>query len=150
MTTMRSLALLLSLLLAMSLLAESKVALSDLAWMTGEWGATLDGVEMEETWSTAAGGMLIGMHRDISKKGTFFEFLRIVETKDGIVFMAQPSGQPPTPFRLAEAGANNVVFVNPDNDFPKRILYWLEDAQLCARVQGDGNASEQWCWARRK
>src|SRR5688572_31525415 len=88
---MRRLTLLLSLALALPLCAETK--LSDLAWMSGHWAATIDDVEMEELWTPPRGGVLLGLHRDISKKRTSFEFLRIAETKDGIVFLAQPGGQ---------------------------------------------------------
>jgi hypothetical protein len=140
--------LLLSLLIALPLCAETK--LTDLAWMSGHWAATIDGVEMEEIWSSPAGGLLIGMHRDIGVQRTSFEFFRIAETKDGIVYLTQPGGRPATPFRLSEASANRVVFANPEHDFPKRILYWLQDGKLCARIEGDGQESnEQWCWAKR-
>ena len=143
---MRRLILLLSLIAVLPLRAETK--LTDLAWMSGYWAATIDGMEMEELWSTARGGLLLGMHRDISVKRTSFEFMRIAQTKDGIVYLAQPSGQPPTEFKLTESAGKRVVFSNPAHDFPKRIIYWMKDAQLCARVEGDGGAGEEWCWAR--
>jgi Domain of unknown function (DUF6265) len=145
---MRRLIFLLVLALAIPLTAETKIA--DLAWMTGHWTATIDGVEMEEAWSEPRGGLLLGVHRDISKKRTSFEFMRIAETPDGISFLAQPGGRPPVQFRLVESGDRRAVFANPAHDFPKRIIYWIEDAQLCARVEGDGEAHEQWCWSRSK
>jgi hypothetical protein len=144
---MRRLILLLSLAIALPLCAETKLA--DLSWMTGHWASTVDSVEMEELWSSPGGGMMLGLHRDISKKRTSFEFIRIEETKDGIVYLAQPGGRPPTPFKLTESTANRVVFANPEHDFPKRIIYWLHEGQLCARVEGDGESAEQWCWAKK-
>jgi len=145
---MRRLILLFTLALTLPLFGDPK--LTDLSWMTGHWAATIDGVQMEEVWLAPAGGLLVGMHRDISAKRTSFEYQRIAETKDGIVYLAQPSGQPPTPFRLIESSANRVVFANPQHDFPKRILYWLDGEKLCARVEGDGEDGEQWCWSRMK
>lgn len=145
---MRRLMLLLALTAALPLFAQAK--LDNLAWMTGHWAATIDGVEMEEVWLAPRGGLLVGMHRDISKKRTSFEYQRIAETKDGIVYLAQPSGQLPTPFRLTEMSGHHVVFANPEHDFPKRIIYWLKDGKLCARVEGDGESAEQWCWSRKK
>jgi hypothetical protein len=45
-----------------------------------------------------------------------------------------------------------VVFENPDHDFPQRILYWLEDADvLRARIEGteDGeNRGVEWTFRR--
>jgi hypothetical protein len=128
----------------------SAATVDDLKWMSGHWAATIDGVQMEEIWSAPAGGMLIGMHRDVRANGkTFFEFFRIAETADGIVYHAQPNGRPATPFKLIESSRERVVFANPENDFPKRIIYVLQDKRLCARIEGDGNAAEEWCWARR-
>lgn len=143
---MRRLILLLSLTLTLPLFAETKIA--DLSWLSGHWAATIKGVEMEELWMAPKGGVILGLHRDLSPKRTSFEFLRIAETKDGIFYLAQPGGKPPTPFKLSESSANRVVFANPEHDFPKRILYWLKDGKLCARVEGDGGEGEEWCWSR--
>jgi hypothetical protein len=143
---MRRLILLLSLTLSLPLFAATK--LDDLAWMAGRWTATIEGVQMEEIWLAPSGGLLLGMHRDVSAKRTSFEFLRIAETKDGIAYLAQPGGKAPTAFALAESSAHRVVFANPQHDFPKRILYWLDAGNLCARVEGDGGAGEEWCWSR--
>ena len=145
---MRRLLPILSLVLALPLFGEAKI--EDLSWMTGHWAATIDGVQMEEVWLAPGGGLLVGMHRDISAKRTSFEYQRIAETKDGIVYLAQPGGQPPTPFRLVESSANRAVFANPQHDFPKRILYWRDGEKLCARVEGDGESAEQGCWWRKK
>ena len=123
--------------------------LDDLRWMSGHWTLTKDGVVMEEIWSEPRGGVMIGMHRDARETRASFEFFRIAATDDGIVYFAQPGGRPPTPFALAESGESRAVFANPQHDFPKRIIYWREDAQLCARVEGDGEAAEQWCWSRK-
>lgn len=120
-----------------------------LGWMSGRWSATINGVEMEEIWTTPRGGMLVGLHRDVSAKRTSFEFMRIEQTKEGIAFIAQPSGGAATIFPLLESSARRVVFANPQHDFPQRIIYELRDGQLCARVEGEGNAAEEWCWSRR-
>ena len=94
---------------------------------------------------------MLGMHRDVSgSRPAFFEFLRIEAGPEGIVYLAQPKGAPPTPFRLAEVGERRVLFENPDHDFPTRILYWLgEDGALNARVEGTRGgavAAESWRW----
>ena len=144
--------LLLCSLLALPLFAGDP-KLADLSWMSGHWSATIDGTEMEEVWLAPKGDVMTGMHRDVRANGkTFFEFLRIAQTSDGIVYLAQPKGQPPTPFKLVESSQDRVVFANPDHDFPQRILYALRDGRLCARVEGPQNGkdvNEEWCWARR-
>lgn len=144
--------LVLSLLLTLSgtAAAEERLSADALAWMSGRWAASIDGVQMEEVWTAPAGGLLLGLHRDVRGNGRVaFEFLRIAEEDSGLVFIAQPSGRPPTRFPLVEAGAHRVVFGNPDHDYPKRIVYWRDGDALCARVEGDQpTAGEQWCWPR--
>ncbi len=132
------------------LLAASAHAADFPAWMTGSWGATVDGVKMEEHWTTADGGIMLGTHRDVRADGKVsFEFIRIVKKDGTLVYMAMPGGRPPTSFPLKEAAASRIVFENLKHDFPQRIIYWRDGKQLCARVEGmmGGKVEgEQWCW----
>ena len=122
-------------------------------FMTGSWSSESNGVRMEEHWTSAAGGVMLGMHRDIGKK-TSFEFLRIEQAEDGsLVYHAQPSGRPATPFKLKSISDSKVVFENAEHDFPQRIIYWRKGERLCARVEGTIGGkleSEEWCWNRSK
>ncbi|HVS02327.1 MAG TPA: DUF6265 family protein, partial [Thermoanaerobaculia bacterium] len=112
--------------------------LADLAWMTGSWEGTSGEVRMEEHWTAPAGGLMVGMHRDVGEGRSFFEFLRLEETAAGITYLASPRGRPATPFPLVEVGEQRAVFANPEHDFPQRIVYWREGARLCARIEGPG------------
>ena len=124
-----------------------------LAWMAGTWAGEKDGVHVEEVWTDARGGALLGLHRDV-KGGRMvsWEFLRIAATPDGVVYFASPRSAPPTPFRLVETGDKRAVFENKAHDFPQRILYWIDAAgALHARIEGpqDGKTvSEEWVWTR--
>ena len=121
-------------------------------WMAGSWRGTVDGVTMEEHWTSAAGDVMLGMHRDVrSGVKTSFEFARIEKKGDTLVYQAMPGGRPATPFTLKESSAQRVVFENPEHDFPQRIIYWRESNRLCARVEGTiggKSESEQWCWEK--
>ena len=135
----------------MNVLASILLAatLQDVAWMAGHWSGTSNGVTMEEVWLAPSGGLMTGMHRDVKGERTlFFEFLRIEATKDGVVYFAQPKGNPPTPFKLVEASATRAVFANPEHDYPQRIIYFLREGKLCARTEGEGHEAEEWCWSR--
>ncbi len=120
-------------------------ALAHLAWLAGSWAGEAEGARMEEHWALPAGGLMLGMHRDVSPRGTFFEYLRIERRADGIHYVAQPRGGAPTAFRLVESRPRRAVFENPAHDHPRRILYWLDGAGLHARVEGREGASE-WLW----
>ena len=122
-------------------------------WMAGTWAGTADGLEMEEVWTPAKGGSMLGLHRDVrSGRTTSFEFLRIEVSPDAVTYWGSPQGRPATPFRMVESAPNRIVFANPEHDFPTRILYWLsEDGLLHARIEGTLKgkpASEEWSWRR--
>lgn len=121
------------------------------AFLAGSWGATIDGVAMEEHWTDAAGGVMVGMHRDVRADGrASFEYARVAPYEGGIAYLASPGGAPATPFRMTASTPERVVFENPDHDFPQRIVYWRgEHDALCARVEDLAvTHSEQWCWPR--
>lgn len=141
---MRSL--LLCLALALPLSAAPKIA--DLAWMTGHWSSSSNGWTREEIWIAPAGGVMLGMHRDARDGKAMFEFIRIAETAEGIVYHAQPGGRPPTPFTLTGVSSERAVFENPQHDFPQRITYTLREEELCARVEGGDEKPQEWCWTR--
>ena len=135
--------------------ADEPPTLEALRFMVGSWAAELDGVAMEEWWTEPAGGVMLGLHRDVRPgKPAFFEYLRVEATDDGLVYMASPAGREPTPFRLVELDGERVVFANPDHDFPQRIVYWKPDARnLCARAEADREGKtvgSQWCWNRNR
>jgi hypothetical protein len=124
---------------------------ASLGWLAGSWSGTANGEESEEHWTAPKGGVMLGLHRDVKGgRVVAFEFLRIQETPEGLAYLAQPKGNPPTPFPLAESGPRRVVFANPKHDFPQRILYWLDaDGALHARVEGPPGGKEvamEWTW----
>jgi hypothetical protein len=130
---------------ALPLFADAK--LEDLSFMAGHWS----GGGIEEVWLAPKNGLMTGMNRTIHNGRASFEFFRIAETKDGIVYLTQPGGRPATAFKLISLEGERATFANPEHDFPKRILYFRKDAQLCARIEGDEpNDAQEWCWSRVK
>jgi len=129
----------------------SETTVDALAWLAGSWTSEQQGVAMEEYWTEPGGGIMLGLHRDLPPgKKAFFEFLRIEETQGGLVYHASPRGAPPTPFRMISLEKRKVVFENPDHDYPKRILYWIDDEEvLHARIEGDRpEQASEWRWRR--
>jgi hypothetical protein len=121
-----------------------------LAWMAGSWKGDSGGAAVEEHWTAPSAGSMIGMNRTVfGGRKVSFEFLRIEARPDGVFYIASPGGRPPTPFKLKETSKEKVVFENPEHDFPQRVLYWRNGAELCARVEGkqkEKPAAEEWCW----
>jgi hypothetical protein len=132
--------------------APQEPTLADLAWLAGHWSVELGPTRVEEVWLAPAGGFLLGMNRTVPKSGSGqFEYLRIEQREDGIVYVASPGGRTPTDFPLADFGKDFVLFANPEHDFPKEIRYELTKDGLRARVSGDADGKEQaeeWTWKR--
>ena len=125
--------------------AESpKSAIEVFSWMAGCWEGKGDNRQLEEHWTQPAGQSMLGMSRVLAGgKTVAFEFMRILEDERGIVFIAQPSGQKETPFRLSQFKNQQATFENPDHDFPQRIIYRKEpDGSLLARIEGKENGKE--------
>ncbi len=128
--------------------AESVVAedtkVSNLAWMTGHWCSDNGSEHIEEIWTSASGGMLLGMAK--TTKGdrvVAFEFLRIVTVDSVPSYIAQPGGAAATPFRWTAGGSDWARFENPEHDFPKRIEYRRTGDTLKADTAGPAeNGSE--------
>jgi len=109
-----------------------------LSWLAGAWRGVQDHGAYEEQWLAPAGGAMLGLSRFVEGgRMRSFEFLRIEEHADGLVFTASPSGQATTSFKLARIAGRRVEFENLEHDFPVRIIYFLESTDtLAARVEG--------------
>lgn len=130
---------------------ETTPDITHLSWMAGNWtGAATGRAVSEEHWIAPAGGAMLGMSRTIARERMVaFEFLRIERRADGIYYVAQPNGRPPTDFKLTKMEAKLAVFENPQHDFPKMITYRIDsDATLVATVEGSGGKKQEFRFTR--
>jgi hypothetical protein len=113
-------------------------------WLSGCW-ASVDGEPGSgEQWMAPAGRSMFGISRTVRDGTTVaFEFMRIAEDEHGkVVFVALPSGQKPTTFELISLSENEVVFENPEHDFPQRVIYRLMPGnRLTGRIEGTVNGT---------
>lgn len=128
-----------------------------LGWLTGHWRTATDPLASgpawtEEIWSSTEGGMMLGLSRT---HGAYriraWEFMRIAREEDGgALFYGSPNGAPPVAFKLVRASAGEAVFENPKHDFPQRIVYRLDGAELVATVSLiDGAKPMSWRFRRK-
>lgn len=130
-------------LLAMTIAASSnasqKSGIEQLEWFAGCW-ALEDGKERtEEMWMKPAGQSMLGMSRTVAGGRTVFtEQIQIRETNGQLAYIvALGMGAKPTVFKLIKSSDNEVVFENPEHDFPQRIIYRRDSADaLFARIEG--------------
>lgn len=127
-----------------------KASLAQLAWMAGDWQMSDGDKVVEEHWMAPKGGLMLGIGRTVEGgRAVEFEFMRIEQKGDGLVYLASPGGRLATPFPLVERGETSAVFEST-LEFPRRVSYQKNaDGSLTARIEGtrDGKpATKEWTW----
>lgn len=83
---------------------------------------------------------------------TFWEHMRIERGPDGkLAFVAIAADQQPVRFGAVRAGDKicEIIFENPDHDYPQRIRYWREGDILKAEISLlDGSKAVQFLFNR--
>ncbi len=96
------------------------VSIESLSWMVGAWTGKMGKAGIEEHWIPPAGKTMMAVARTVVGDRTVaFEFLRIEQRPDAIVYIAQPGGRPPTEFRLTASTPTSATFENPQHDHPE-------------------------------
>jgi hypothetical protein len=123
----------------------NKFQIEQLKWMSGGWKNTRGSTVTEEHWTQPAAGTMIGMGRTIAgEKTVFYEYLRIESRRDGIFYVAHPKARAGTDFKMVRGDDHEIVFENPQHDFPKRIIYRrAPDGSMTARVEGNPGDKEK-------
>lgn len=127
--------------------------LAPLAWLAGCWHGNVNQRDYREHWMPLRGGLLIGVSETVMRgKSIEYEYLRLEPRADGVYYIANPSGQKETAFKLTETRVDKVadrndeifVFTNPEHDFPKKISYRRgTEGWLYADVEGIVRGSER-------
>jgi hypothetical protein len=123
---------------------SAKVTIESFAFMKGCWAIERPErkVQIVEQWMAPAGGTMIGMSRTMRDgKTTGWEYMRIESGDSGIFFVSKPKeNKEETYFRLKTSAMNELVFENPDHDFPQRVMYRASGPDsLNARIEGTQN-----------
>lgn len=120
--------------------AAASQTVLDLAFMSGCWRAPIDGGFMEEIYTEAAEGLMLGMTRYVRGESVVdFELTRIERRDDGVFLVPYPRGNPsPAAFRLTRATGEEAMFEAPEHDFPRRVRYRRDGDGLAVRID-DGS-----------
>jgi hypothetical protein len=118
---------------------EAADSLGRASWLAGCWELAAGERMTHETWMKPLGGTMLGMSRTVIKGRTVeFEYLRMEERNGDLFYVALPSGQLETAFKLVEQTDSLLRFSNPTHDFPQSIRYRrLSDGSLLAQIEGE-------------
>lgn len=117
-----------------------------LVWLSGCWELNKNDLKITEQWMKPFGNTMLGMSRTVKNNVTMeYEFLQIYKDEIGdIYYVAMPSGQEKTRFKLVWLSDDEAVFENFEHDFPQRIRYFLNSSEtLEALISGNVNGNEK-------
>jgi uncharacterized protein DUF6265 len=129
-------------------------SLQALRFMTGCWrGPAGGGAILEEYYTAPAANLMLGVSRYVrGGKVTDYEFTSIEQRDSDLVITPRPKDQAPASFRLRRLTEGEVVWANPQHDFPQVIIYrQVPPDSLVARVEGpgpQGTRAMEWRMAR--
>lgn len=123
--------------------APAHAAATDAAWLTGCWEFTRGSRHVVEHWTAPEGGALLGVSRTVADgKLADYEFLIIRERDGKLEYVAKPSRQAEAVFVASLVTNEEIVFENPEHDFPQRIRYKKQaDGGVTARIEGTMNGA---------
>jgi hypothetical protein len=117
---------------------QPELGLSDFSWLRGCWQGGSGKRQITEHWMKPSDALMMGIGCTVvDGRAVEYEFLQIRLETDGIYYVAKPSGQREASLKLTSSSPRELVFENPDHDFPQRITYRLvRNDSLHARIEG--------------
>jgi hypothetical protein len=125
--------------------SDAKPTLDDLGWLTGSWNGEGLGGEIEEHWTAASGGTMLGAFRLVVEgKLGVIEYLMITEEAERIAYRFKHfradyttwESDRPLEFTLIRVSEREAVFHSdvPDQNAPRRLTYRLSDEGVLSVV----------------
>jgi hypothetical protein len=124
--------------------AQTATGIQRAAWLHGCWEWSTPSRSVEESWTSAKGGSMIGVSRTIRDgKTTAYEMIVLREDGDRLAYEAHPSGQAPATFLSTRITTSELVFENRAHDFPQEVGYRLDGDALLAWIRGTQNGQDR-------
>ena len=99
----------------------------NLEWLVGSWESSSDFGDIQENWEKINDSVFQGTSYLIKEKDTLHSESIALEIKDDqILYVPIVKGQnndQPVIFLLTKQTPNQLVFENPNHDYPKKIVY---------------------------
>lgn len=91
-------------------------------WMCGKWKSQLDEIEITENWK-CANGCMSGSTIWAGDGKTKVEKLRLFFRDHTLCYEVRLNQDRPVIFKCIDPKSDTLIFVNNQNDFPKRLVY---------------------------
>ncbi len=136
-------ALLLSLCSCAGMNTGGSSTMKQVKWLSGTWENKAQRGSIFENWKTGDDSTLIGRSYSIrnGKDTVVFETIQLRQRNGALYYVPIARGQnnnQPVPFKMTLLTKNQMVFENPEHDFPKRIIYKKSsDNRMDAAIEGE-------------
>ena len=119
-------------------------AIKNLHWLIGHWEriSMKDGSSGYEEWQKSGENELSGRGVTLEDGDTILiEKIRLVEKENSIYYVADvPENNRSVYFRLTSIDDCSFTCVNPEHDFPKKIVYLKKGNQLVVTISDETRA----------
>ncbi|MEE1943786.1 DUF6265 family protein [Pedobacter sp. KR3-3] len=110
-------------------------------WLIGTWEQKTARGSVFETWTKASPKEFHGKSYVLKEKDTLvFENIKLVQQTDGLFYIPtvkNQNGGKPVSFKAKTVSASEMVFENPEHDFPQQISYkQINKDSLVAEISG--------------
>jgi Domain of unknown function (DUF6265) len=128
--------------------AQQKSDIKKAGWLIGTWENKTQRGSMYETWAKASDDELSGKSYKLKEKDTIvFETIRLVQEQNSLFYIPKVNNQNgglPVRFAAKTVSDMELVFENPQHDFPQVISYTKINADsLVAEISGTINGKER-------
>lgn len=129
--------------------SDTAVQIRNAEWLIGTWEhRPAPGKSIYETWTRAGGETLSGTSYMLRDKDTLvFETIKLVQKNEQLLYIATVRRQNngvPVAFTSKKISDTELVFENPEHDFPQTIRYTrIGTDSLVAEISGTKNGTER-------
>lgn len=113
--------------LAISCEKKTYPQLEQASWLLGNWGHAIPEGRFVEQWEQENDSVYAGKSFFIAENDTTFaEYIQLTEDHGKLKYIVSVKGQngeEPVAFTLTQASDRQLVFENPQHDFPDKIIY---------------------------
>jgi len=127
-------------LIVIALCSCNKIQETQFDWLLGNWERTNDseGNKTYEYWAKKSDTEYIGFGCTLKNKDTVFkETIRLIKEKEQWIFKVIGVNESPTLFPISSLTKTSFTCKNPENEFPKQIVYSLEEGYLKAVISSN-------------
>jgi hypothetical protein len=107
-------------------------------WLVGNWESVSEGLVVNESWEVLNDSTLVGTSSTLKDGTVVFSEKLAIEFRNRTYRYVADLGFKIATFSVQAIADNSISFVDPENDFPSRIIYVRADKELTITLEGSG------------